>query len=148
VINVSLVGPANLIVAAVIKWMLERGYLIVAPVGNDGPQARPLYPAAYPGVIAVSGVTGDGRLLPEASRGSRVDFVAPGIATAPDIAGREVAVRGTSFAAPVVSRHLAAYVAAPGPGAAKNAVRRLIHETVRNKRASRFRSVGAGFIVP
>lgn len=125
VVNVSMVGPSNRLVAAVIAQMVGRGFTIVAPVGNDGPAARMLFPASYPGVIAVSGATADGRLLPEASRVRRVDFVAPGIATVPDPAGRPTVVRGTSFAAPIVSRHLAGLVRAPDPIAAKRAVDQL-----------------------
>ena len=125
VVNVSMVGPPNRLVAAVTAQMIGRGFTIVAPVGNDGAAARLLYPASYPGVIAVSAAGSDGRLLPEASRVKRVDFVAPGIATVPDLFGRPSQVRGTSFAAPVVSRDLADYLTAPDPVAAKRAVDRL-----------------------
>lgn len=122
VINVSMVGPANPIVAMVVAAMLHKGFTIVAPVGNDGAVARPLYPASYPGVVAVSAVGPDGRLLPEASRVGRVDFLAPGIATVVDPAGRAAVVRGTSFAAPLVSRLLADRIAAPDPRQARAAL--------------------------
>lgn len=126
VINISMVGPANPIVALAVETLVRKGFTIVAPVGNDGAAARPLYPASYPGVIAVSGAGADGRLLPEASRVSRVDFVAPGIARVPDPAGNETVVRGTSFAAPVVSRLLAERIAAPDPAAARLALAELV----------------------
>ncbi len=42
--------------------------MIVAAVGNDGPSARPAYPASYPGVLAVTGVDGRNRALIEAGR--------------------------------------------------------------------------------
>lgn len=122
VINVSMVGPANPIVAMVIAALLHQGFIIVAPVGNDGAVARPLYPASYPGVVAVSAAGADGRLLPEASRVSRVDFLAPGIAVVADPAGRPATVRGTSFAAPVVSRLLADRIDAPDPRQARAAL--------------------------
>lgn len=125
VINVSMVGPHNRLVAAVTALMIGRGFTIVAPVGNDGAAAKLLFPASYPGVIAVSAAGLDGRLLPEASRVKRVDFVAPGIATVPDPSGRPAQVRGTSFAAPIVSRDLADYLTMPDPIAAKRAVDRL-----------------------
>lgn len=107
VINISMVGPENRFVGVAIARIIARGHLVVAPVGNDGPSARLLFPASYPGVIAVSAATGDGKLLPEASRVSRVDVAGPGVALVPDATGKLVAVRGTSFAAPVVSRLLA-----------------------------------------
>lgn len=122
VINVSMVGPPNALVEAAIRVMITRGYLIVAPVGNDGPQARPLFPASYPGVVAVSAVDMQDRILPEASHVPRVDFVARGIASAPDATGRVDMVRGTSFAAPVVSGRLAAGLARPDPALARRAV--------------------------
>lgn len=125
VINVSLVGPVNSIVAGAVSHLVSSGYLIVAPVGNDGTAARPMFPASYKGVIAVSAADDNGRLLPEASRVTRVDFVAPGIASVSGIDGREVEVRGTSFAAPIVSRLLAEHLSAPNPADAKYAVEQL-----------------------
>lgn len=133
VINISMVGPGNQIVGAVIENLIAHGFVIVAPVGNDGPGARPLYPASYPGVIAVSGAQADGRLLPEASRVKRVDFVAPGIAAVPDPAGRIQTVRGTSFAAPLVARMIADHLGAPSPGAARDAVRFVARGAIRPK---------------
>lgn len=96
VINVSLVGPSNQIVQATVARVIQRGVVIVAAVGNDGPAARPLYPSAYDGVIGVTGVDERGRVLPEAGRGPQVDFAALGIHADPR-------VRGTSFASPIVA---------------------------------------------
>jgi len=108
VINVSLVGPANALLGRVISSCIARGHVIVAAVGNDGPAAPPLYPAAYPEVIAVTAVDRRLKVLPEAGRGSYVDFAAPGAdvsaAAPPD---GQAPVRGTSFAAPVVAGLLA-----------------------------------------
>ena len=130
VINISIVGPANALVANATRVMIGQGFTIVAPVGNDGAAARLLFPASYPGVVAVSGTDGAGRLLPEASRVKRVDFVAPGIATVTDPAGRAVIVRGTSFAAPLVSRQLAELVQIPNSATARLAVDRLARRAV------------------
>lgn len=108
VINVSLVGPPNAALAAVIQSLAGRGVLIVAAVGNDGPAAPPLYPASYPQVIAVTGVDRRDRLLPEASRALHVDFAAPGEdLAAARVGGGFSPVRGTSFAAPIVAGRLA-----------------------------------------
>lgn len=122
VINISLVGPPNRALEAAVRAAIARGFIIVAAVGNDGPSAPPLYPAAYPGVIGVTGVDAHDRVLPEALRGAQVDFAAPGsdmIAAAPG--GRYLAVRGTSFAAPIVAGLLAQRLSAPNPQAATNA---------------------------
>jgi subtilisin family serine protease len=104
VINISLVGPANGLLEHLVRIVTTRGHIVVAAVGNDGPGAPPLYPAAYPAVIAVTGVDAHRRVLIEACRGKHVDFAAPGADMA--AAGLEAEfslVRGTSFAAPIAA---------------------------------------------
>lgn len=132
VINISMVGPYNGIVAAAISILVKRGTLIVAPIGNDGSSARALYPASLAGVIAVTAVDAKGQLLPEASRGPRVDFAGPGVTAIP-LAGRVVEMRGTSFASPVIARRLAEMVTAPDPRSAHIAVRTLAERAWRPK---------------
>lgn len=66
VINISLVGEPNKLLARAVAALVARGHLLVAAVGNDGPAAPPLYPASYPGVIGVSAVDARLRVLPEA----------------------------------------------------------------------------------
>ena len=113
VVAISLVGPANPLVARAIAQAQARGVRIVAAVGNDGPAAPPAYPASYPGVIAVTGVDGRDRVLAEAGRASHLDYAAPGAdmaAASPN--GRLAAVRGTSFAVPFVAGRLALHVRA------------------------------------
>src|SRR6202034_4435489 len=123
VINVSLVGPANNLLRTVVAGVIARGYLVVAAVGNDGPAAPPLYPAAWPGVIGVTAVDARGRVLAEAERGSQVKFAAPGadMAAARTPQGY-VLVRGTSFAAPLVAGLLALALKAPDEAAAHSAL--------------------------
>lgn len=129
VVNVSLVGPPNLTLAAATQALVARGHLVVAAVGNDGPAAAPLFPAAYPGVVAVTAVDGRRRLLPEAGRGSHVDFTAPGSdMAAAGPGGGFVAVRGTSFAAPLAAGRLAALLPAPDRAAAIQALAALGRE--------------------
>ncbi len=110
VINVSLVGPPNTTLENVVKIAVARGFVIVAAVGNDGAAAPPLYPASYPGVIGVTGVDAREKVLLEACRGPQVDFAAPGADSmaAAMLSPGFAAVRGTSFAAPIVAGLLAA----------------------------------------
>ena len=131
VINVSLVGPPNALLQQVVRRAVSRGFLLVAAVGNDGPAAPPLYPAAYPGVIGVTAVDARRRVLFEAERGPQVMFAAPGadIVAATTPAGFE-RVRGTSFAAPLVSGLLAARLDRPSPAAAREAVAALAQEAI------------------
>jgi subtilisin family serine protease len=122
VINVSLVGPRNRIVEALVGQVVRRGVIVVAAVGNDGPAAPPLYPAAYDGVVGVTGVDARSQVLNEAGRGAHVDFAALGMSSAAAPNGRSVRVRGTSFAAPVVSGLLAARLSGPDPQGAQRAI--------------------------
>ena len=108
VINVSLVGPPNLMLEEVVRRVIAHGQIIVAAVGNDGPAAPPLYPASYPGVLGVTAVDRHDRVLPEAARGNQVAFAAPGADMVAASATQTFApVRGTSFAAPIVAGILA-----------------------------------------
>ncbi|MBW8843607.1 MAG: S8 family serine peptidase [Burkholderiales bacterium] len=126
VVNVSLVGPQNRLLEQGVAALVKRGHLLVAAVGNDGPAAPPLYPAAYAGVVGVTGVNTSRRVLPEAAQGAQVMWAAPGaeLAVARSGGGYGVA-RGTSFAAPLVAGLLAAELREPDPAAAAAAVERL-----------------------
>ena len=107
VVLISLVGPSNAIVASAISRVQARGMHVVAPVGNAGPAAPPMFPASYRRVIAVTGVDARNRALIEAGRGPHLDYAAPGadiVAASPG--GKLVKVRGTSFAAPLVAGRL------------------------------------------
>lgn len=108
VINVSLVGPSNILLQQVVAHVVAQGFLIVAAVGNDGPAAPPLYPAAYPGVVGVTAVDSRQRVIFEAEHGPQVMFAAPGAdIAAASPSGGFATVRGTSFAAPLVAGLLA-----------------------------------------
>jgi hypothetical protein len=126
VVNVSLVGPRNRLIEASVKALQAKGITVVAAIGNDGPAAPVQYPAAYPGVVAVTAVDARDRQLPEAGRAARVDLAAPGADMAAALPGGGYEkVRGTSFAAPLVAGLLArsdlaavAATAVPGKGRA------------------------------
>lgn len=124
VINISLVGPPNILLERVVTAMVRRGHLLVAAVGNDGPAAPPLYPASYRGVVGVTGVDKRGRALPEAARGPQVMFAAPGKQMVSAAIGSPPyrTMRGTSFAAPIVAAMLAPSLPAPSSSAAKFAI--------------------------
>ena len=109
VISISLVGPRSPLLERAIASAQAHGAVIVAAVGNDGPAAPPSYPASYSGVLAVTGVDKRNRPLIEAGRALHLDYAAPGAdISALDRAGRMVAVRGTSFAVPLVAARAAA----------------------------------------
>ena len=128
VINISLVGPDNALLQRAIQAAQAKGHLIVAAVGNDGPAAPPLYPAAWPGVVSVTGVDARHRVLAEAGR--RPMLAAPGSELA-GAAARDpgyLPLRGTSFAAPLVAGLLAARLSRPEPVRAAEALASLLRE--------------------
>jgi hypothetical protein len=149
VINVSLVGPRNALLERVVNTLVTRGHVIVAAVGNDGPAAPPLFPAAYQGVVGVTGVDPKHRVLIEACRGEQVDFAAQGsevvaAAAAPD---RYAPVRGTSFAAPLVATFFAD-LRVPSTDARAAAILRLEGLSRDLGRAGRDDIYGAGELSP
>jgi len=123
VVNISLVGAKSVLLTGLVRAMTARGFLLVAAVGNDGPTAPPLYPAAYPDVVGVTGVDGNRRVLPEACRGEQVDFAAAGAGfEAAAVGGGFDEMRGTSFATPIVAGLLARSLLAPDPSSAREAL--------------------------
>jgi subtilisin family serine protease len=129
VINISLVGPANALLEQIVRVVTTRGHIVVAAVGNDGPSAPPLFPAAYPEVVAVTGVDAKDRVLVEACRGKHVDFSAPGAnMSAAGIEAPFGVVRGTSFAAPIVAGLLARRLPALNKAQADAAIAALVSQ--------------------
>ena len=123
VVNISLVGAKSLLLTGLVRAMTARGFLLVAAVGNDGPTAPPLFPAAYPDVVGVTGVDAKHKVLPEACRGEQVDFAAVGAGlVAADVGGGFSEIRGTSFATPIVAALLAASLQSPDSAKAREAL--------------------------
>lgn len=104
VVNISLAGPDSRLLASAVARVLQSGTGVVASVGNLGPSAPPLYPAAYAGVLGVTAVDRQRRVYAKANRGAYVALAAPGVAiwtAGPDATGRFR--DGTSFATPFVA---------------------------------------------
>jgi type VII secretion-associated serine protease mycosin len=84
---------------------IAHNVLVVAAVGNapNSGSSTP-YPAAYPGVLGVSGVAQDGSVLAGVQAGSYVGLVAPGASvTTTQRGGGLVTVSGTDYATAFVS---------------------------------------------
>jgi subtilisin family serine protease len=147
VINVSLVGPKNAMLQAVIARLVAAGFVIVAAVGNDGPSAPPLYPASYPNVVGVTAVDAKHKVLIEAARGPQVMFAAIGADTAAAGAGKGyVAVRGTSFASPIVAALLAGQMSRPDPALVNEALTALEKQAIDLGPAGRDSTYGFGLV--
>ncbi|MBL8551032.1 MAG: S8 family serine peptidase [Hyphomonadaceae bacterium] len=122
VVNISLVGPPNRALDAVCRAMVARGLIIVAAVGNEGPTSPVGFPAACPGVVAVTAVDADNRIYLSANRGPQVAFAALGVNVEAAVdEGAYEELSGTSFAAPIV----AALLARRAPANATQAVAQL-----------------------
>lgn len=102
-------------VRAAIENALRHDIVIVASAGNDDQDAsqqkpaeaaKPCYPAAYPGVIAVAATGKNDERADISHAGSYVDIAAPGDAVMTVAANGPaiyVSVGGTSYAAPFVA---------------------------------------------
>jgi subtilisin family serine protease len=128
VTNISLAGPPNRLLEAAVKAFVQKGFVLVAAVGNDGPAAAPHYPAAYPDVIAVTSVDRDGHIQIDANAGGRYAAIGVNVRAAALPRGY-VQLTGTSYATPAVAAHLA--VLAPDPGKIEDAASKLTASAVR-----------------
>ena len=100
IINISLAGPPNQVLEAVVDSLRDEGIMMFAAVGNTGPASRPGYPAAYGSVVGVTAVSSNGAPYIYAARGKEVELSAQGVGIrlSPD----SDVLSGTSFAVPRV----------------------------------------------
>lgn len=107
-INMSLAGPRNAMLDQLVRDALARGFVVVAAAGNGGPTAPPAYPAAVPGVIAVTAVDKDAHVYRYANHGPYITVAAPGVnVVAANSRGGYARFTGTSFATPRVAGWIA-----------------------------------------
>ncbi|WP_262527061.1 S8 family serine peptidase [Agrobacterium tumefaciens] len=104
IVNLSLSGPQNMLLEQAVSAIIGKGTILIAAAGNEGPNAKPVYPAAYADVIAVTAVDRNMKPYRRAVRGDHIDIAAPGVGvwTAASISGGRQK-SGTSFAAPFVT---------------------------------------------
>ncbi|MFD1665588.1 type VII secretion-associated serine protease mycosin, partial [Streptomyces calvus] len=133
-----------------IQYALRKGVVVVASAGNGGEKGdRISYPAAYPGVIAVTAVDRYGTRAPFSTRRWYATVSAPGVdVIIADPDHKYYEGWGTSAAAAFVSGAVA-LVKAAHPGLTPAQVKRLLEDTARNAPADgRDDSRGFGFIDP
>jgi subtilisin family serine protease len=80
VVNMSFAGAADSELQIMLAALRRNGIALIAAAGNAGPNARPLYPAAYPEVIAVTATDADDKVFDQANRGTHIAVAAPGVA--------------------------------------------------------------------
>ena len=111
VVNLSLGGAGDRIMEEVIARLLRSRVIVVAAAGNGGDDAVPSYPAAYPGVIAVTASDAEDQVFTRANRGPYITLTAPGVDVWTPDRGSGRYVSGTSFAAAIVSGAVATMLA-------------------------------------
>jgi thermitase len=85
----------------IIAQINQQGIPIFAAAGNE-PVTTPTYPAAYPGVIAVTASDQSGNIASYANRGSFIKMIAPGDNIV-NFDGQNYLVEGTSTATAIAS---------------------------------------------
>lgn len=132
IINMSFAGPKDPLIERAIAATAARGILMVAAAGNAGAKSPPLYPAANPNVIAVSGTDAQEKLFAASNRGNHIAIAAPGtdiFLPAPD--EKYQITSGTSFSAAYVSG-VAALIMERNPALKPNDVRAILMKTARD----------------
>jgi hypothetical protein len=121
IINVSLASngfdPGEL---DAVEYAEDKGVIVIGAAGNGG-DTDPLYPAAYPGVLAVAGVDESGQLDDWSTRGSWVQLAAPGCEMVMDATVGSAYGCGSSFGPPAVSG-IAGLLLSINPGLTANQV--------------------------
>ena len=147
VINMSFAGPPDPRLREALQKAYSRGIVLVAAAGNAGPNSPPLYPAAYPGVIAVTATDNRDQLFPDANRGNYIAVAAPGVDVfVPAPEGAYQLTTGTSVAAAEVSGVVALLIER-NPALTPAAVRKILMETAKRLGPkSRDRDFGAGLV--
>ncbi|WP_030192947.1 type VII secretion-associated serine protease mycosin [Streptomyces sp. NRRL S-87] len=133
-----------------VQYALARGVVVVASAGNGGQDGdRVSYPAAYPGVIAVTAVDRAGTKAPFSTRHWYADVSAPGVdVVIADPDRHYYEGWGTSAAAAWVSGTVA-LIRAAHPGLSPAQIGRLLADTARDEPAGgRDDARGHGLVDP
>jgi subtilisin family serine protease len=132
VVNMSFAGPSDSELQLMIEAVRRSGIILIAAAGNAGPKSRPLYPAAYPDVIAVTATDIDDGLFEHANRGTHIAVEAPGVAILVAAPNEGYQMQsGTSFAAAQVSG-VAALLLERNNKLDLEAIRRILTATARD----------------
>jgi subtilisin family serine protease len=115
VINFSIGGCYNSLIAHAIEKAHKSGIILIASAGNSEPfTKKKSYPAAYKQAVAIAASDRFNRTAKFSSAGSYVEFTAPGVRIWTAVPGGGRAMSGTSFSAPIVSSLVAAALKTEG----------------------------------
>src|SRR3954462_3383757 len=103
VITISLTGQGDdPVERAAVDYATAHNVLVVASAGNTGDDEIE-YPAAYPGVLSVTGTDPRDHLYRWSTRGTWIALAAPGCATVVHVVIGAAVACGSSFAPPAVA---------------------------------------------
>ncbi|MGH3657293.1 MAG: type VII secretion-associated serine protease mycosin, partial [Micromonosporaceae bacterium] len=111
-----------------VEYALEADVVVVAAAGNvnDRGDLPITYPARQAGVVAVTGITPEGKAWHNSARGPRAALCAPASGVIAPYDGGYEHVSGTSFAAPMVAAAVALVRAEWPKMSAPNVINRLL----------------------
>jgi len=149
IINMSFAGPYDPMLQLALKKARDKGVVLIAAAGNNGPQSPPQYPAADENVIAVTAVDDRDNLMPQANRGAHVALAAPGVNVLEAVPrGTYNYTTGTSVAAAHVSG-VAALILERSPGIDVASLEDVLFSTARDLGApGRDPQFGFGLVDP
>lgn len=144
VVNMSFAGPDDPILAQAIEAGDAKGMVLIAAAGNGGPKAKPVYPAAYAHVLAVTATDDRDGLYTDANRGKYIALAAPGVdIVAPAPGGAYDISSGTSLAAAHVSG-IAALMLERNPRLSPQEIRDALVKSAQKIKGGRSEETGAG----
>jgi serine protease len=149
VVNMSLGGGNSRSEADAVNSCLARGVVVVAATGNNS-RGSLLYPAAYPGVIAVGASDNKGQRASFSNYGTGISLVAPGVDILQQTfqGGRAgfYYFAGTSMATPHVTA-VCALVRQVNPSLSPADVKQILMDTARDRGAPGYDTqYGAGLL--
>ncbi|MGE0565308.1 MAG: S8 family serine peptidase [Pseudolabrys sp.] len=132
IINMSFAGPADPAIQRSLEAARKKGVVSIAAAGNEGPKAKPLYPAAYAGVIAVAATDAEDKIYKGSNQGRHITVAAPGVDILVAIPeGGYKMLTGTSMSAAEVSG-IVALMLQRNPNLTPDAVRSMLAATARD----------------
>jgi len=148
VMNLSFAGPPDPLIERTAAAAYRKGIDLVAAAGNAGPGSPPLYPAAYPEVIAVTATNGKRQIYSAANRGKYISVSARGVDVLVAHVHNTYGVdSGTSFAAAEVSGVVASLLE-KRPKAGPREIREALQETAAQVPGVERDEAGFGLVNP
>ncbi|MGV2979222.1 S8 family peptidase [Camelimonas sp. ID_303_24] len=147
VVNMSFAGPRDPLLSKALAAAAGKGMILVAAVGNDGPEAPPAWPAADPNVIAVTATDASDQRVAVANRGPHVAVAAPGADIIGPTPGNAYQFStGSSMAAAHVTGAVALLLET-NPALTPSEARKILTETAKDLGpAGRDADTGAGLV--